>query len=238
MAEPFDTLLLVQERDTGLDQLRHRIGSLPERAALKEVRVRQQATGDALAGAEATVKDLSTRQRTLEERIATTARRRHQIEQRMDSGEVTSSRDLQAMSHEIDQLGVHQSELEEEELALLEEEEPIDAELAALVGEVAGLTVEAERLQSVLSEAEVSLRVAIAAEEAARADLASAVPPELYEHYERLRSRLGGVGAARLVGDHCDGCHLGLSSVDLEKIRRLPPDELAICPECDRILVR
>jgi predicted nucleic acid-binding Zn-ribbon protein len=48
---------------------------------------------------------------------------------------------------------------------------------------------------------------------------------------------MGGVGAARLVGDHCDGCHLVLSSVEIERIRRLPPDELTTCPECDRILV-
>ena len=37
MAEPFDTLMLVQERDTMLDQLRHRRDALPERAALAEI---------------------------------------------------------------------------------------------------------------------------------------------------------------------------------------------------------
>jgi predicted nucleic acid-binding Zn-ribbon protein len=26
--------------------------------------------------------------------------------------------------------------------------------------------------------------------------------------------------------------------VEVERIRRLPPDQLATCPECDRILVR
>ena len=31
MAEPFDTLMEVQDHDTTLDQLRHRIDSLPER---------------------------------------------------------------------------------------------------------------------------------------------------------------------------------------------------------------
>jgi len=75
-------------------------------------------------------------------------------------------------------------------------------------------------------------------EEGRRGALASGLPEELAERYETLRSRLGGVGAARLVGDHCGGCHLTLSSVELERLRRLPPDELATCPECDRILVR
>ena len=37
MAEPFDTLMAVQEHDTTLDQLRHRTESLPERAVLRDV---------------------------------------------------------------------------------------------------------------------------------------------------------------------------------------------------------
>ena len=36
MAEPFDTLMEVQEHDTTLDQLRHRVDTLPERAELAE----------------------------------------------------------------------------------------------------------------------------------------------------------------------------------------------------------
>ncbi|MBV8462123.1 MAG: hypothetical protein JO368_02430, partial [Acidimicrobiales bacterium] len=36
----------------------------------------------------------------------------------------------------------------------------------------------------------------------------------------------------------CDACHLTLPAVDLDRIRHLPPEEVATCPECDRILVR
>ena len=42
---------------------------------------------------------------------------------------------------------------------------------------------------------------------------------------------------ARLVGTNCHGCHLTLSSMALDKIRRLPPDALALCDECGRILI-
>ena len=70
-----------------------------------------------------------------------------------------------------------------------------------------------------------------------RAEHARGLPDDLAERYEFLRSRLGGVGAARLVGDRCGGCHLNLPSVEIERIRRLPADEFATCPQCDRILV-
>ena len=129
MAEPFDTLMLVQERDTMLDQLRHRRDALPERAALAEVGRGRSQLDRSMGELQAQVDELAGRQRRLEEQIAATAKRRHEIEQRMRSGAISASRDLQAMDHEVVQLAERQSHLEEEELILLEEQEPLDARL-------------------------------------------------------------------------------------------------------------
>ena len=57
----------------------------------------------------------------------------------------------------------------------------------------------------------------------ARAAEAALLPTALSDRYETLRARLKGTGAARLVGTHCDGCHLELSSGEVEKIRALLP---------------
>ena len=92
MAEPYDTLLQVQEHDTALDQLRHRIEAMPERAALAGVRARRSAVAVAMAEVQARVDDLAARQAALEERIAASAERRHELEERMRSGTVTASR--------------------------------------------------------------------------------------------------------------------------------------------------
>ncbi|MGO8871955.1 MAG: zinc ribbon domain-containing protein [Acidimicrobiales bacterium] len=237
MAEPFDTLIEVQAHDTRLDQLRHRIATLPERAELHDLEQRRQAVGAALAEVRAEVEDLSGRQRTLEEQIATSARRRHEIEERMRSGEVSASRELQAMDLEVQHLAARQAQLEEEEILLLEEEEPLDGQLAEHEATAEALAADAAQLESGISEAVEQIRASIADEEALRRQRAAGLPEELAERYEVLRSRLGGVGAARLVGDRCDGCHLTLSSVEVERIRHLPPDEFATCAQCDRILV-
>jgi hypothetical protein len=141
------------------------------------------------------------------------------------------------MDHEVVQLAERQSHLEEEELILLEEQDPLDARLDEDRAAVTSLALEADRLMSAIAEAETEIDAAIAGEVEVRQQLASGLPPELAERYEFLRSHLGGVGAARLVGDRCDGCHLTLPSVEVERIRRLPPDEFATCPQCDRILV-
>ncbi len=237
MAEPFDILMQVQDRDTVLDQLRHRREALPERAALAEIANGRLRLDRSMAEVLSHVEDLAGRQRHLEEQIAATAKRRHEIEQRMQSGAITASRDLQAMDHEVVQLAERQSNLEDDELVLLEEQDPLDARLAEDRKALAALEVEAARLQAVIAEAEQEIDTAIAVEVEARDKLFPDLPPELAERYEVLRSHLGGVGAARLVGNRCDGCHLTLPSVEVERIRRLPPDEFATCPQCDRILV-
>jgi predicted nucleic acid-binding Zn-ribbon protein len=52
-----------------------------------------------------------------------------------------------------------------------------------------------------------------------------------------LRTRLKGTGAARLIGHRCDGCHLELSSAEVERIRATTPDSVVTCDQCGRILV-
>jgi len=55
--------------------------------------------------------------------------------------------------------------------------------------------------------------------------------------YDRLRARLGGVAVARLDGSRCGGCHLDLSTSELEEVRAVGPGVLADCPQCGRMLV-
>ena len=237
MAEPFDTLMQVQTHDTALDQLRHRIETLPERSELREVERRRAGLRAKEAEIRSQVDELAARQQRLEEQIAALAKRRHVIEQRMQSGEVSASRDLQAMDQEVHQLGIRQAQLEEEEIALLEEQEPLDSLLEEHRAATSALAADVDRLEAAITGAEAEIRASIASEEAIRGQSAADLPAELAVRYDTLRSRLGGVGAALLVGDHCDGCHLTLSSVEIERIRHLPPEEFATCPQCDRILV-
>ncbi len=238
MAEPFDTLIELQRHDTALDQLRHRLEALPERAALADLARRRRELETAASEVRVQVEDLIGRQQALEEQIAAAASRRHELEHRMRTGEVFAARDLQAMDHEAQQLATRQAHFEEEEIALLEEEEPLDEALARHEEMEARLRAEGEQLEAAVAAAEAEITAAVPVEEAARAEEAARLPADLAERYEHLRARLGGVGAARLVGDRCDGCHLTLPAVDVDHIRHLPPDELALCSQCDRILVR
>jgi hypothetical protein len=117
------------------------------------------------------------------------------------------------------------------------EQDPIDAELAALRDRADPLEAQAAVLRLEVAEGQAGIDAALAEATGSRATEAALLPPTLADRYEALRARLKGTGAARLVGSHCDGCHLELSSAEVEKIHALPPGEVAICEQCGRILV-
>ena len=65
-----------------------------------------------------------------------------------------------------------------------------------------------------------------------------ACPTDLMGEYERLREQLDGIAVAELRSGQCLGCHLSLSAVEVDRIKREPADAVVHCGECGRILVR
>ena len=237
MTDALARLLAVQDLDTSITQLQHRRDALAETSGLAAVEAE-------LAGLEAERSEAAARraalgaaQKDLEEQIAGISGRRGTIEQRMYAATSSSSRDLQAMNDEVRHLTERRGELEELELVAMLDQDGVDAELAALRERMAPLEARAAELREQLSHDEVEIDAEVASAVGSRAAEAALLPTALSERYETLRARLKGTGAARLIRNHCDGCHLELSSVEVEKIRSLPPGEVATCEQCGRILV-
>ena len=233
-----EVLLEVQNHDTVIDQLHHRQRTLPERARLQQVEAEQAQVERELTDVRARLAEARAQQTKLEGDLAATEARIAEIEKRMFGGSVTASRDLQAMQEEVDSLKRRRSLLEDDVLVAMESAEPLQAELEALEGRHTGLDDDGGQLRAAIAEAEVAIDKELAEETSRRQTAASGLPEDLVAEYERLRARLGGIGAARLVGPSCTGCHLTLPSSELERIRHEPPDAILHCDQCGRLLVR
>jgi predicted nucleic acid-binding Zn-ribbon protein len=120
----------------------------------------------------------------------------------------------------------------------MEQAEPLDAELVTFAADRATLDEQAMGLLGRIAEDEVTIDAELADVVIKRAEAVVGIPADLLAEYESLRGALGGIGVARLSGNRCEGCHLTLSAVDVDRIRRAPDDELAHCTECNRLLVR
>ncbi|MEO7837322.1 MAG: C4-type zinc ribbon domain-containing protein [Acidimicrobiales bacterium] len=234
----FERLLEVQDHDTAVDRLRHQRARLSERGQLASLVKRASEVGVQLAQTRSRLEAVEQREAALESDVAAIDHRIRDIEKRMYSGEVSASRDLLAMTAEIEGLKGRRSSIEDDGLAAIEEAEPLAEEIAALANEGAALASQMDELRASIAAAEEELDAQVGAESEARRESSGQVPAELLETYEKLRSTLGGVGAARLVGTSCSGCHLTLPASEVARLKREPPDALVLCDQCGRILVR
>jgi hypothetical protein len=232
-----DRLLVVQDLDTLITQLVHRRAALAERVGLTAL----EAELAGLVAREAELvgrrNELAGAQKELEEQIGANNERRSGIEQRMYAARGSSTRDLQAMDEEVRHLNQRRGELEDEELVIMVDQEPIDAALAELVLRRSPIDDKAKSLRAEVAEGQAEIDGELATARAARSAEAAELPDALSERYEVLRARLRGTGAARLIGHRCDGCHLELSPVEVDRIRAATPDTVVTCDQCGRILV-
>ena len=232
-----EALLALQDLDTHIDQEQHRKAHLPERdelAQLERLIGQKETARSEVAVLDA---DVASRQEAAERELQATEDRVTQVNRRLYGGTVTASRELQAMAADVESLRKRASELEDRALVLMEEREPFDKELAELDGQLVELEARQREAQTSLAEAEAEVDTDISTLAAQRPKAAGTVPEQLLSAYERLRGRLGGVAVARLVGGRCDGCHLTLSAVELDRIRHESDGTLQYCEQCGRIIV-
>lgn len=237
MTDPWEQLLDVQAIDTTLDQLRHRVEHLPERAQLADVEARLAQLRAEVAGVEEERHGFVKEQTRLEDEITSVEAKIASADRQLYSGS-SDVKELQALQDEIAALKRRVSSLEDDELVVLEQLEPIDARLAELAARRAELDAEAVTATAAIAEAEAEVDRERDAVVARRTELVAAIDPAAVQEYEAVRQRLGGIAVARLEHGSCGACHMKLSAVEHDRILHLPPDEPVRCEDCGRFLVR
>lgn len=156
----------------------------------------------------------------------------------LDSGAITSPKQLSELQHEIVSLARRQGELEDAELEVMELLEQAQDGLAALIETLEDLRSKRATLCAArdVVVADISRDRALAISQRSIASVG--IPADLLKLYQKLRENQGGVGAAALRRNRCEGCHMQLPPTELESVLAAAPDEVVRCEECRRILVR
>ena len=230
-------LLDVCELDSRALQLRHRRAHLPQAAVVAELQASKKTTDDAVRDARITRDDLERVQKKADADVEAVKTRRRRDQERMDSGAISSAKDLERMQHELATLDRRISVLEDEELEVMEQLEEAQTAVTRLEAELAEIT---EKLAVAVDSVDVETskidgELAGVAEE--RTPALEGIPDDLLALYSRLSEKMG-VGAAELRARRCGGCNLQLDPAEISRIRGLAADEVVRCEECSRILVR
>ncbi|WP_131746466.1 C4-type zinc ribbon domain-containing protein [Frankia sp. Cppng1_Ct_nod] len=231
-------LLDMQAIDSSLDRLAARRRNLPELAEIDKLSSQLAAITDDLVRVSTELRDLGRSQKKLDDEVDMVRARAARDQKRLDSGQITSSRELENLQSEIASLARRQRTLEDGMLEFMEVAEGLEARAAAIRSDQERLEAELATAVGRRDAAMAEIDNETAARRAERDAIAPTLPADVVALYERLRATSAGVGAAKLVRRRCEGCHLELSGGDLRDVAAAPADEVVRCEECRRILVR
>ncbi len=230
-------LLELAEVDAELARVVHRRRTLPELAEVEQAERDLQSGRDAVVTAETTVGDLDRDVRRLEGEIDQVRAREERDRGLLDSGDISSGKQLEDLQHELATLTRRQSTLEDELLELMEQREATGSDLdrsRAAVAETEQGLAEATRRRD---EALADLDTTEARRIGERSGLVPELPQELLKLYERIREHKG-TGAALLRQRRCGSCRLELDRSSIAQLRDAPPETVQRCEECGVVLVR
>ncbi|WP_392876905.1 zinc ribbon domain-containing protein [Streptomyces sp. LN499] len=239
-AAPADQIRLldVQALDVRLSQLAHKRKSLPEHAEIESLTADLAQLRDLLVASQTEESDTAREQTKAEQDVDLVRQRAVRDQQRLDSGAVTSPKDLESLQREITSLAKRQGDLEDVVLEVMERRESAQERVTELTARVSAVQAKVDDATARRDAATQALDDETATVTKERELVAGSVPADLLKLYDRLRAQSGGVGAARLYQRRCEGCRLELNITEVNDVKAASPDTVLRCENCHRILVR
>jgi predicted nucleic acid-binding Zn-ribbon protein len=223
--------------DAELTLAAHRRRSLPELAEVEQADKDLLSGRDSVVAAETAASDLDREIRKLEAEIDQVRAREDRDRGLLDSGSISSGKQLEDLQHELATLRRRQTVLEDDLLEVMERREVTVADLER--GRAALADVEQRRLDAARRRDAALAELASTEEHAQRERgiLVQGLPADLVALYERIRAR-NGTGAALLRECRCGACRLELDRNAIAHLREAAPDVVIRCEECGVVLVR
>jgi len=225
-----EQLLVIQDRDRRLAQLKAEHARIPVETAAVEKRVQEEAAK--LDSARQELKRIETERKKLE--IDAEAKRAQIFKYRTQLSQIKSNTEYQALLKEIAKAEQEIREVEDAELEFMEKIEQLQPGLRQEQAELKEITAKAEA-----EKADLKKRLSIIADEltavrAEREKLAVAAEPDALARYERLMRSKGDVAIVPVQHGNCGGCHLHLPPQLIHNAKN--GSELTGCDYCGRIL--
>lgn len=186
------------------------------------------------ATAQGSLQELQRIQRKLDGDIAGLNGKIQPEEKRLYDGSVRNPKELSNIQHELELLKEQRSKLEDELLDVMSRLEIAEREFATAERELLQWEARWENEQGELKHEQKKLGDMLTRGEAKREAQKLKVNPRVLHTYEQVRRQRGGVAVSRVQSGMCGGCRVQIP----EAIRRraFSVDQVAQCPNCERIL--
>ena len=202
-----------------------RLGETPELLAAR----------DAVAAAEANLKELQVQQRRLEAKLQDLDAKMRPLETRMYDGSVRNPKELTDMQKELNHHKAARSELDDEGLEMIEAIEAATSILTQRRDDLKRAEAEWQTDQKNLIEDKGEAEEEYASLESQRSVHTADMDRSMLGLYEALRTTKAGRAVARVERGTCQGCRITLPTHLVQRLRA--GGLLVQCPSCERILV-
>ena len=237
MGSPFEALLGVQDLDIAIDQLRFKREHLEARTELADAIVQAKTLMPQHDELQAQLVAATQREKKMDDEVQTVRSKADDVNRKLYSGSVTTSKELQALQVDLDALKAHISKLEDAELEQMTVRDDIERAFAGVVERLNELQATVQRCDTSIVTSEADIDAQLQVECGRRATAATSIAPDLLDDYETRRANNRGQGVARLIGDTCQACRLSIPATEVDQVRHDTTGTAWYCDNCGAILV-
>lgn len=148
---------------------------------------------------------------------------------------VTSNREYDAITTEIDAVDAKISDVEDEVLQFIEDEEILEQELANAEPEITALEENLDKTEKELNEKIQATEKEYEAFRRQRDEISESVERRVLYQYERIRKGIGNSVVAEIMNNACGSCFSSIPPQKQLEVRTMT--QLIFCESCGRILV-
>lgn len=230
MLDAIERLLALQDRDQKLRTLRLELQAVPTEIASKQKLIADSAARLELARTRA--KAIEVEKKSLQVEAAS---KRDQIARyKTQQLQTRKNEEYTALTHEISNVEKLIAQIEDRELALMEEADSLAPEIAAADKTHADEKARLEGQIALLREKEGNLKNRIEEVQKSRASAVEGIDEELLESYERLFETKNARAVVSVEHDVCTGCHMKITAQTSLALRS--DKSIVSCPQCGRLL--
>ena len=230
MHSELEQLLILQDREQKIRQIRSEIETVPLRRKTLEAQ---------LAASKASVEALKQRARQVEidrKKLELDVGTRTETISRLKTQQYQTRKndEFQAMGHEIERYENEIRKIEDDELELMVLADKVKANLSEEEKKAAATQQSVGRQSLDLDEKSKALESQLQQLTAERSELAAKIDEDLLARFERLFKSKGDAAVVAIEHGVCMGCHMKVTTATTSQVRA--GKEIVSCENCGRIL--
>lgn len=237
MAQPVDVrkelemVAKIQAVDTKIMELEEEKGDLPRQVS--KLQNTLAVSENDLNGLRARLAEIHKERRSIDGQVQLAKMKQQKYQEQLYT--VSTNREYDAITQEIDSIRAQLDEYDATLLAFLVEEEKLNQEILKVESDTEALNAELSERSAELEEKEEETRQEDLELNHEREKLAVRIKKPVMAHYERIRAAKSGIGAAHLYASACGCCFAVVPPQRQAEIRKMK--DIILCESCGVILL-